>query len=244
MEITVTKKNIIWTRSLADWEEDQKLWDGADVVWHWPLLAHQAKPATLPDWEPQTLLVTSKKGLHFARQVPELLKLMERKVPIMTFGKQTWQAIKDCGYFAIRMQAPDGAGFVKKILACYPPLRAYYLCSTQPASPLDKVLNKQGWQVSPVVVYEAIHEKRQPTAELYAELQSKKMIICFASPSAVRAFASWRESATDIKLHSIQAVSIGASTAQTCEEYQIDSVVIPESDLGLLWQTAKELADS
>ncbi|MFW7381040.1 MAG: uroporphyrinogen-III synthase [Oligoflexus sp.] len=238
--------NLVWTRSLEDWTDDEQILAGSENLWHWPLIAHQAQEPTLPTWEPQLVLVTSQKAFHFARQSTKLGPLLRRKIPILVFGKQTWQHIRGQSFQAICLQAADGEGFVKKILACYPPSRAFYLSSQKPATPIDERLNQEAWQVSRVVVYKTqTPSDSTPPDGLLTAMQERPTVICFASPSAVQTFASWLQAHPGVDLQKVHAVAIGQTTAKACQSVAFANCELSlEADLAILWATAKRLADS
>lgn len=236
-------KAIIWTRSEEDWDDDKAALEDAPYLYHWPMLSHKALSVSMPSKDPQFLLITSQKAILFAQQLPRLHELLARKVPALTFGGKTCQSLKALGYHGILIRADSGQKFAKRVEQLYPPCRAWYLCSDQPASELDTYLNKQGWQVDRLSLYQTIAKASAPSPELKRQLTESSCVICFTSPSAVRSFADYQMSHPQLcPLNRLAMVAIGETTAAACQGRGWSCELSPAADLSVVWATAKALA--
>lgn len=233
---------IIWTRTLDDWQYDQNIWQGEAGVLHWPLLSHRALKVNTPNWQPQLVLLTSQKALAFAREQQRIRELLERGIPVACFARKTFEAVRAAGYQAVLLEAQGGESFAKKLSACYPPSRAWYLASRQPAVAIDQILSRDSWQVNRIELYETIPDSRPPSAGVSAALGQAGTVICFASPSAVHAFALCSQQYPEWDRSQLRVVAIGETTAQACQQYFSHWSLSPKADLGVLWATAKKLA--
>jgi uroporphyrinogen-III synthase len=233
---------IIWTRSTLDAGDDAELLKQYPRVIRLPLLQFQSLEVQLPEENPQYLLVTSQKALARALQLPRIQQLRDRRLPVVTFGAQTAAAASEAGFRVLRLHAATGNAMAEQIYRHYPPARAWYLTSSEPATRLDEILNRHGWNVRALALYKTV---AVPPADLLAKaqpLQAEAGVVCFASPSAARGFCQQVLPQLDQGGQNLVAVVIGSTTQAACKGAFADCVVAPEASLRVLFETAIEQA--
>lgn len=206
----MNKVPIVWTRE-SD-VENEDFWKSDRLVLQLSLLEYMGVASRLPEFRPQFLIVTSKKALDFAL-VREDLQDPLSKTSILTFGKQTYQAILAKGLRGILVHGKNGEEFATRLKACYPPSQVWYLSAEKVASRIDEKLSQSGWKVASLVLYRRQKRSFASFLDTWQKLSTyARAVVCFASPGAVEAFAETLETHPLANLGSFHFVVIGPTT--------------------------------
>lgn len=222
-------KVLIWTRSRADWQNDAAkiksiITNPQVYVVHLPCI--QLEPISYDDLNEGSFdvaIITSANVLRFASA--GLKTALKNCARIYTHGTKTAALAKSQGLSQIQTMAARTATELLKLVL--PSLgygtRVFLPGAEQPASDLAQPIKDAGCEVVTLPVYRTLSAARSDdgtilTAEAIRLAQANwSGGVCFASPSAVQAFAKTYVPETNRLRDSLIAVAIGPSTATACQ---------------------------
>ena len=217
---------LIWTRSVADWDDDALLLPHhVRKVIHLPCLAIKPLQPQLPDGDYPYVVATSANAIVALERLPHGRKKFAQAM-FLCFGPKTREKAEACGYRTWRLPASltSAQQLAEHLLQELPPAtRIAVLSALQPAFALDKALAAR-FRVTTLVLYETHNHVAWPSGEAISGEQKQNLaagrhVICFASPATVEGFyqtfrqnhAEWREN--------FHAFAIGATTATATQQY-------------------------
>lgn len=217
---------LIWTRSRADWPEDQKLLTARDYdVLHLPCISVAPVDFTmLKTSDPTAIVFTSRHAVTALASAndPKLLNL-----PAYTFGERTLAAMTAAGFVnGNRLEANNAAAMVPLLASKLTSAdRVLWPTGDEVAYPINTALSDVGISCERMIVYRttsALTDSSggEPTSQtLQRVLSSECGWIAFASPTAVKAFvACFANDLPHISNH-YAARCLGTTTAAMAKTY-------------------------
>jgi uroporphyrinogen-III synthase len=246
---------LVWTRALAEWAEDElKLWQvalGPSVqVVRLPCIRVEPLAATLPDERPfEAAVLTSASALrHAPRPLREAIQGCQR---VFTHGDKTAEAARAAGITTIEKEAvrtaKELAAHVLRELA--PGSRVLVPTAEEPAFDMAGTLTAAGLEAFAVATYRTHAEARRQDGgqldpeEIAAATRDWSGVVCFTSPSAVRAFTAAFAPASNRLKEALTAVAVGPTTAEVCRGQFAVVRASAANAVETLLQTAKEELD-
>jgi uroporphyrinogen-III synthase len=243
---------LVWTRALAEWAEDElKLWQaalGPSVrVVRLPCIRVEALAATLPDLRPfDAAVLTSASALrHATGPLRDALQACRR---VFTHGDKTAEAARTAGITTIEKEgvrtAKELAAHVLRELA--PGSRVLVPTAEEPAFDMAGALTAAGLEAVAVSTYRTHAEARRQDGgrltpeDIAAATRDWSGVVCFTSPSAVRAFTAAFAPASNRLRDALTAVAVGPTTAEACTGQFAVVRASAANAIGTLVQTAKE----
>ncbi len=204
---------LIWTRARVDWTEDSKFFTAfGDHVLRIPCLKFEDLPCP-PELPPGDLIVTSLKSAErIGRAWPALRRICH------TFGPMTAEALRSLGHKTIVYPQSSSQEF----FAALPRQGKYvYLGPKDPAFDFQASADELGLSLQSIALYRTIMAV-DLAAETILELKNAPLtgVVCLASPSAARTFASI------FQAQNFAAITIGGTTAKTAIPFGFSSVEI------------------
>lgn len=196
---------------------------------HWPLtkshpLSNSEVIAQLPSFEPDFLVMTSRLSVSLVNSFPRLVFLKQKKVPVYTFGQRTYQALIESGWKAILLNhALSGQQFAEHLRKNLPPSKVWYFAATSPAFDISGHLNAHSWNASSIGLYKtSILEESLLRQQVNRSVLTDHLIVCMASPLAVKAFVKvvWPLlKSKGFDLPQVNFVSIGPTTSKALRSF-------------------------
>lgn len=242
---------LVWTRALAEWAEDElKLRQaalGAAVrVISLPCIRIEPLAATLPDERPfDAAVLTSASALrHAPRSLRDALRGCRR---VFTHGDKTAEAARAAGIATIEKEsvrtAKELAAHVVRELA--PGSRVLLPTAEEPAFDMTGALEAAGLEVVAISTYRTHAEARRQDGgrlepgDIAAAIRDWSGVVCFTSPSAVRAFTAAFAPASNRLRDALTAVAVGPTTAEACSGHFAAVRASAANTLEALLQSAK-----
>ena len=234
---------LIWTRSIEDWDDDQKLFLGREMhMLHLPCIATTGINGTFPKDAADVLVFTSANGVHYAGQNAELLRLMRKAKSVYAIGPTTQNALRDLGIASevhADVKNSEQLGlWLSQTLA--KGSRLTWPAAEEPSFDLCGYLAAHDLHVEHLAVYTTakkllLADGTEPDEKTVGDMVQKLSgVVCFASPSAVAGFVQTLKP-TENRLHQeLTAVAIGRTTAAACVEHFDRVEVIDEPRVELL----------
>ena len=259
---------LIWTRSVADWDDDALLLPHhVRKVIHLPCLAVEFLQPPLPEGEFAYVIVTSANAIIALEQLPQGREKFAQAT-FICFGPKTREKAESCGYHTASLPLSSSANslplsssanssprssaitsaeqLAEHLLQALPASsRIAVLRAQQPAFALAETLAER-FTVAEVVLYQTRNHVAWPSGEDISCEQKKalatsKHVICFASPATVEGFyRTFQQEHADWR-ENFHAVAIGATTARTTEKYFQHHSVSSTQSLAMLAQEAASL---
>lgn len=222
-------KVLIWTRSRSDWQDDaprihSMLADPEVQIEHIPCI--QLEPISYDFGGERAFdvaIITSANVLRFAG---ETLKTALKHCPrIYTHGAKTAVLAQSQGLSQIQtIAARTAAELIQQLLPLLADHSRVLLPSAeQPATDLAQTLMSIGCEVVAIPVYRTLSAARcnngaiLQRSDIELARSNWSGVVCFASPSAVHAFADTYAPQSNRLRDSLIAIAIGPSTAAACQ---------------------------
>ena len=215
-------KSLIWTRSIADWQDDAATIltpVSSNLVIHIPCLELAASTPKLKNFSCDYVIFTSANAVRFGLAVPEIDEAVRGARGIFTHGEATAAALKTRGLTPIVAPVRTAAELSEWLETKLPPQAALGLpCAAEPAWPMAQELSKKGFKATNWVCYQTVANATttdgkalSPPAisDLCSNLSG---VVAFASPSAVRGFAKVFQPELNRLHKALIAATIGPST--------------------------------
>lgn len=243
-------KILVWTRSEADWSEDELLLGAVSAqiaIVRMPCIRVMPIPAQPAAACYKHLICTS---INAARRLvtdPRLQPLGPRAQTIHTHGAATANYLAAQGLpVALYRQARTArslANFVAAVVKPGEPIG--WLTAQAPSFDFVQDFAQRGIELEVIVCYETVLTKSGHEAALAAMEKALTGILCFASPSAVRAFNDYvRQNSKNLPMrlhHDFSAVVIGPTTAQAAQGHFAKVLTARDNSLTALIETARSL---
>lgn len=220
-------KDLIWTRSRSDWQEDlgtitKLISDPQIQVVHSPCI--ELTP-TRQEYFGETFdvaIITSANVLRFASD--SVRAILSKCSHIYTHGTKTAALAAAHGLEQIiTVPARTGDELIQALLPRIPHGSRVFLPSAeQPASDLSQILRNAGHEALALPIYRTISAAcRSDGSSLTAEdiksaQDSWTGVVCFASPSAVKAFHDAYTPQANRLGRCLVAIALGPTTAKAC----------------------------
>lgn len=228
---------LIWTRSLEHWSEDQRLL-GKELqkkLLHLPAIYTAPLPLKrhFSQKPPTALCFTSKTAASYALTQKESRRALQQADKVFTFSASATKVLRSKGIKVRKLRATDGKEFGQELLKHLRTTdQIHILSAARPAFDLAVFLKELGFRAKNVSIYKTIeklsNEKGEPIRgrQLAEAFDKQDGVICFASPSAVRAF--WRACGKDIQKTARLwlPVCIGQTTGAEARRFFADVVVL------------------
>jgi uroporphyrinogen-III synthase len=228
------KKDIIWTRSIGDWDEDRKLFPTADArVLHLPCIRIVARNVTAAEAtsaaaDPNVansvashVVFTSANAARYALRLPHLVHTVRKASAVYTHGKVTAAILRAAGIRVQFVEAKNGKSLGDFLVGVLPQgASLLWPCGEAVAHDFSPDLQAKGITVQRLVLYDTLLEMtdadaRPLTAETRADLiQSLRGVVCFASPSSARCFIETLKPKENRLGTALVALAIGPTTAE------------------------------
>ncbi|MEN9834130.1 MAG: hypothetical protein RL011_323 [Pseudomonadota bacterium] len=218
-------KVLIWTRSIEDWTSDRTLppfMNPAYNAVHVPCIAVQGLNFTASVEPADYVVFTSANAVSFSMRVPELALVTKSAASVYTHGEATAAALESFGIKATKIEVRT-AEELSNWLVQHLPANAHISIpgADEPAWPMAPSLAKHGFNAKSYSVYQTSAVARDHTGRLWTSADIKSLtdywcgVIAFASPSAVRGFASVFKPGDNRLGKKLVAVAIGPTTRDT-----------------------------
>jgi len=215
-------KSLIWTRSIADWQDDAATILTAvpsRLVLRIPCLELAASTPKLENFSCDYIIFTSANAVRFGLAVRDIDEAVRGARGIFTHGEATAAALRARGLTPIVAPVRTAAELSEWLATKLPPQAAVGLpCAAEPAWPMAQELKKKGFQASMWVCYETVAEatttdRKALSPPAISDLCSNlNGVVAFASPSAVRGFAKVFQPELNRLHQALIAATIGPST--------------------------------
>lgn len=221
MRMEVPLDQLIWTRGQEDWAEDRRRLDRVSAaIVHVPTISTQALQPDLPPQKPSVVLVSSPKGIAYAK-ANHALWAWVNGARFYCFGTSTFAALRSAlrgtNITAEQVCARDGRGFAEAIASHLKSEdHVAVLRARETAYDIADELHRRGFDAQGITVYETLAAVAMSPDVIKKAQSTWQGVVCFASPSAVRAFAEafLKDEEGDRLRQSLVAVAIGETTAQ------------------------------
>ena len=241
-------KTLIWTRALADWPADAELLRGAGNVLHLPCI--KTEGVELKNVAPayDALVFTSAKAAQLGLAQAELKAAAAKTKKIYTHGTATAAALAALGLHAEVVSVRTAEELATWLTTRLPAsAKVGWPRADDPAFDLERALRANGFEVTSLVCYRTMtgltdaKGKVLPApavAKLQAELEG---VVCFASPSAVQAFAEALRPKESRLQGALTAVALGPTTAKAAVPHFKTVRTAKDNELDALATLAREL---
>lgn len=233
-------KLLIWTRSTEDWEQDQTFIpaNARQKVVHVPLITTHPLRVSVPQTPFQHAIFTSPKGVAYTKQTDELWALVQKCLHVYTFGDKTTMALEQLGLHVTQVQTPNAQGLATYLAEHAPRVGRYLiLTAREPAYPLRQHLQDAGLECDAIAVYETTLETHLDRNHYERLVKAEQFVLCFASPSAVKAWLQIRAHHPELAIIPQIAVVMGESTAAACQSGQFIAIhTATQQTVEALWQ--------
>jgi|GEM_PF-2049538 len=237
-------RDIIWTRSLSDWEVD-RTWFGADAsrVLHLPcirLLPLSLDESTVAGSASASAarsysVCTSANAARFALKTPAIVATMRQSSVIYTHGAVTAGILRSAGLPAHLVEAKSSKELGAFLLKELPEgADLFWPCGEAVAHDFTPELKKRNVTVRRVVLYETRLELTaadgSPLSDTYRTnlIQSFTGVVCFASPSSAISFLKEFNPRENRLYEALTAMAIGSTTAAEVRQH-FRTVITPQA---------------
>ena len=213
---------LIWTRAVSDWANDRVYLPAKTI--HLPCLRRVPLVPQVTEGHAFPYVVVS--SVSAVRALPRLPNLQKRlgNSNFFCFGRQTATELMANGYRSLLCPVHSSAELVSYLVDHLPAATSIAVLSAQqPAFPVAESLRAKGFKISEFVLYQTITGACLPDGSAIGGKQrsivaSRKSVICFASPSAVRGFNGIFHGEISMLNENFRAVAIGKTTARQLEK--------------------------
>lgn len=235
-------KRVVWTRPLEDWESDQKILKPTHRMLLFPVTRQIEVCPQLPHKACDQVILTSRKAADAFFHKAQLSKDALHKLEFLTFGLETYKHLLSLNYRTRLIPAPSAKKFAE-ILAMETKKGTviWFPRPVETAFPLSDYLRTHGIEVFDLELYrtEAI---KTIEPQLLQQLTSEPSVVCFASPSAVKAFVDIIRNHDEARLYRYQPIAIGPTTKASGQSYFNQVIVANHPNLVSLWEKAIDVA--
>jgi len=211
---------LVWTRSLDDWSQDKKLFENKKDFIHLPAI--KSVPVRFNFEIPKEqfyLAFTSSKASDLFLNTPKGMMALKKAKQIFALGAGTASPLIEKGFEVTVCNSENGTDFHAALLNVSNANELFLLPGgRERAFLLDEALKMTKRSVLRIDIYETTPNLETtsgetPSADLIQSL-ARKSVVCFASPSAVKAFQQ-----VVFDRSNITAVCIGRTTADAARNF-------------------------
>ncbi|WP_141731991.1 uroporphyrinogen-III synthase [Oligoflexus tunisiensis] len=235
-------KRIIWTRPAEDWAQDQKIVKLDLPVLRFPVTKQVCIPPQLPPKPCEVVLLTSRKAAEgFLGQTASIRDQLH-KAEFVTFGMETYKFLVSQNLKARLIPVQNGKDFAHTLAAEMKkgPV-VWFPRPAEPAFAIGDHLRAHNLEVHDIEMYRTEPIKHfEP--EAMKKLCGEPSVVCFASPSTVKAFVDLIRSQDEARFYKFTAVVIGGTTLTSAQGYFPDVFQAAHPTLQSLWDKALEIA--
>lgn len=183
---------IIWTRSATDWESDKLFFKGFNEVTSIPCIQTKVlSDVKMPTQDPKLCVFTSNKAIGFLVDQPFLQRRVIGADQVYCLSLKQKTTLQKLGVPSTAFSGVQSASALfEKIVAKERPQATWVIGGEQLAFNSVSFLKNKNFMTSHIVLYET-----RPVSGIFDTLkkafrhQDRKLVVCFASPSAVKSFA-------------------------------------------------------
>lgn len=235
-------KKIIWTRPAEDWAHDHKFIKSEAGLLRVPLteqiVIHPQRPLKNCD----IVILTSRKAAEAFLQVALLQREQLARAEFLTFGLETYKYLVSQNLKVRLIAVHNGKDFAQALVTEIKkgPI-IWFPRPAEPAFAIGDFLRSYHLETFDIEMYrtEAV---RHFDPELIKNLIAEPALVCFASPSAVRAFVDLIRSSDDARFYRYTPIAIGATTMNSGQGYFAEAHLAAHPTLQALWDKAQALA--
>ena len=232
--------SIVWTRAAEDWAEDAELLAPVgNALVHLPCIATCSVEHEVPEGSYSVAVLTSRKAVAYAIRDADLAQLMG-ELSLVTFGAGTAADLRAHGLSVIHATHAKSAEELAQHLVntISPGERVLVIGAKEPNYDIVGHLEHEGREATYLPIYRT-DVRLEVTAAQSADLTARLSgVICFASPSAVRAFALALSPGTNRLATALVAVTIGRTTLKAAQAQFARCVNASRQDIGVLASAA------
>ncbi len=237
-------RTVVWTRPVEDWAYDQRFVKADGPVLHFPLTQQVSCQPEIPSKPCEFVIITSRKAAETFLKCAAPQRELWQKAEFVTFGMETYKYLLGQNIRTRLIQAPSAKEFCEILLSeLKKGTVLWFPRPLETAFPLSEQLRAHGLEVHDFVLY------RTEPLKVYDPLAIQKLIaepavVCFASPSAVKAFVDVIRTHDEARFYKYVPVAIGHTTLSSGQSYFNESFVAAQSTLQSLWERALDVSKS
>jgi uroporphyrinogen-III synthase len=235
-------KRIIWTRPAEDWAQDQKIVKPDFPVLRFPVTKQVCIAPQLPPKSCDIVLLTSRKAAEGFLQQTASIRDQLQKAEFLTFGMETYKFLVSQNLKVRLIPVPNGKDFahalaveIKKGPVIWIPRPA------EPAFAIGDHLRAHNLEVYDIEMYRT-ESIKQFEPELLKKLCGEPSVVCFGSPSTVKAFVDLIRTHDEARFYKYTPVVIGSTTFASTHGYFSDVFQAAHPTLQSLWDKAVEIS--
>ena len=235
-------KRIIWTRPSEDWGLDQKIIKSESGLLRFPVTQQIQIVPKVPVKICDFIVLTSRKAAEAFLQHNLLPREQLGRKDFLTFGIETYKYLVSQNLKVRLIPVHNGKDFaeilvmeIKKGSVIWIPRPA------EPAFAIGDLLRNYSFETYDIEMYRT-ESVRNFEVQLLKQLVAEPSIVCFASPSAVKAFVDVVQTSDAARFYRYTAVAIGTTTLASGQSYFSQSFQALHPTLQSLWDMAQGLA--
>lgn len=235
-------KRIIWTRPAEDWAQDQKIVKLDLPVLRFPVTKQVCIAPQLPPKPCDIVILTSRKAAEgFLNQTASIRDQLQ-KAEFLTFGMETYKFLVSQNLKVRLIPAQNGKEFAQAlVLEIKKGPVLWFPRPAEPAFAIGDHLRTHNLDVFDIEMYRTEGIK-QIEPDALKRLCGEPSVVCFASPSTVKAFVDIIRSSDEARFYRYTPVVIGGTTLTAAQGYFPDVFQAAHPTLQSLWDKALEIA--
>ncbi len=235
-------KRIIWTRPADDWSQDQKIVKLETPVLRFPVTRQVGIVPQLPAKPCDIILLTSRKAAEAFMNHSASFKDHIAKAEFLTFGMETYKYLVSQNLKVRMIPVQNGKDFAQAlVLEIKKGPVIWFPRPAEPAFAIGDHLRTHNLDIFDIEMYRTEGIK-QFEPDVLKKLSSEPSVVCFASPSAVKAFVDIIRSCDEARFYRYTPVVIGTTTFSSSQSYFSDIFQAAHPTLQSLWEKAMEIA--
>jgi uroporphyrinogen-III synthase len=235
-------KRIIWTRPAEDWAQDQKIVKLDLPVLRFPVTKQVCIAPQLPPKPCDIVILTSRKAAEgFLNQTASIRDQLQ-KAEFLTFGMETYKFLVNQNLKVRLIPVQNGKEFAQAlVLEIKKGPVLWFPRPAEPAFAIGDHLRTHNLDVFDIEMYRTEGIK-QIEPDALKRLCGEPSVVCFASPSTVKAFVDIIRSSDEARFYRYTPVVIGGTTLTAAQGYFPDVFQAAYPTLQSLWDKALEIA--
>ncbi len=235
-------KRIIWTRPAEDWAQDQKIVKLDLPVLRFPVTRQVCIAPQFPPKPCDIVILTSRKAAEGFLNQATAIRDQLQKAEFVTFGMETYKYLVSQNLKVRLIPVHNGKDFASALaLEIKKGPVLWFPRPAEPAFAIGDHLRTHNLEVYDLEMYRTEGIKQFETDAL-KKLCSEPSVVCFASPSTVKAFVDIIRSCDEARFYRYTPIVIGGTTLTATHGYFSDVFQAAHPTLQSLWDKALEIA--
>ncbi len=235
-------KRIIWTRPAEDWAQDQKIVKLDLPVLRFPVTRQVCIAPQFPPKPCDIVILTSRKAAEGFLNQATAIRDQLQKAEFVTFGMETYKYLVSQNLKVRLIPVHNGKDFASALaLEIKKGPVLWFPRPAEPAFAIGDHLRTHNLEVYDLEMYRTEGIKQFETDAL-KKLCSEPSVVCFASPSTVKAFVDIIRSCDEARFYRYTPIVIGGTTLTATYGYFSDDFHAAHPTLQYLWNKALEIA--